>query len=100
VIDSCGFNAQKNKTKLDLTRQAGVRVGQVDINEGDDVHTGVTVIFPRGVKNTSYVPCYAAVHDMNGIGEWTGLHQIREWGFTRAVRTLPQTTSNAVQYVQ
>jgi D-aminopeptidase len=57
----------------------------VDIHQGEDVHTGVTVIFPRGVKDTTYVPCYAALHTMNGIGEWTGTHQIREWGFTRAV---------------
>ena len=63
----------------------GVRVGQVSIHEGTDVHTGVTVIFPRGVKDTTYVPCYAAVHEMNVAGEWTGLNQIREWGFTRAV---------------
>lgn len=60
-------------------------MGQIDINEGTDVHTGVTVIFPRGLKDTTYVPCYGAVHDMNAAGEWTGLHQLREWGFTRAV---------------
>ena len=61
----------------------------MDIHEGDDVHTGVTVILPRGAKETSYIPCYAGVHEMNGIGEWTGVHQIREWGFTRAVRIQP-----------
>ena len=61
----------------------------MDINEGDDVHTGVTVILPRGAKETSYIPCYAGVHEMNGMGEWTGVHQIREWGFTRAVRVQP-----------
>ncbi|KID72344.1 D-aminopeptidase, partial [Metarhizium brunneum ARSEF 3297] len=66
----------------------GVRVGQVDINKGEDVHTGVTVIFPRGIDKTTYIPCYGAVHDMNGIGEWTGVHQLREWGFSRAVRTI------------
>lgn len=60
-------------------------MGQVNINEGSDVHTGITVIFPRGLKDTVYVPCHAAVHDMNAAGEWTGVHQIREWGFTRAV---------------
>lgn len=63
----------------------GVCVGQVEVHEGEDVHTGVTVILPRGIRDTTLVPCYAAVHDMNSIGEWTGLHQIREWGYTRAV---------------
>jgi len=63
----------------------GVLVGQVDINQGDDVHTGVTVILPRGIKDTIYKPCYAAVHHMNTAGEWTGVHQIREWGYSRAV---------------
>ncbi|RDW56581.1 peptidase S58 DmpA biosynthesis protein ArgJ [Coleophoma cylindrospora] len=71
----------------------GVLVGQVDIHEGEDVHTGVTVIFPRGIKNTIYTPCYAAVHDMNTAGEWTGIHQIREWGFTRAPIAFTNTVS-------
>ncbi|KAK2616306.1 hypothetical protein QQS21_000740 [Conoideocrella luteorostrata] len=72
----------------------GVRVGQVDVNDDEnDIHTGVTVILPRGIKNTVYVPCYAAVHDMNGMGEWTGLHQIREWGFTRAPIAFTNTVS-------
>ncbi|KAK8925600.1 hypothetical protein H634G_10139 [Metarhizium anisopliae BRIP 53293] len=71
----------------------GVRVGQVDINKGEDVHTGVTVIFPRGIDKTTYIPCYGAVHDMNGIGEWTGVHQLREWGFSRAPIAFTNTVS-------
>ncbi|KAH7323714.1 peptidase family S58-domain-containing protein [Rhexocercosporidium sp. MPI-PUGE-AT-0058] len=53
----------------------GVQVGQVTIHEGD-VHTGVTVILPRGRKDTPLLPCYGATHDLNGMGEMTGTHAL------------------------
>ena len=62
-----------------------VTVGQRTIHEGQDVHTGVTVILPRGIDKTRLLPCYAATHDLNGMGEMTGTHGLAEWGFISAV---------------
>ncbi|KAH8888925.1 DmpA/ArgJ-like protein [Thozetella sp. PMI_491] len=59
----------------------GLQVGQATVHEGDDIHTGVTVIFPQGVKGTHMRPCYGATHDLNGAGEMTGCHMLNEWGF-------------------
>ncbi|KAH8703499.1 peptidase family S58-domain-containing protein [Talaromyces proteolyticus] len=58
----------------------GVRVGQTTIHEGQDIHTGVTVILPRGPDEIRQKPCYAAIHKLNGMGELTGGHQIEEFG--------------------
>ncbi|KAL4952195.1 peptidase family S58-domain-containing protein [Aspergillus filifer] len=49
----------------------GVTVGQVTIHREPSIHTGLTVIFPRGVQKTRTIPCYAATHDLNGMGELT-----------------------------
>lgn len=46
------------------------------------------MVFPRGVKDTRVLPCYAATHDLNGMGELTGTHAIGEWGFVNTVYTL------------
>ncbi|RJE18428.1 Peptidase family S58 [Aspergillus sclerotialis] len=71
----------------------GVRVGQVTLHEGRDIHTGVTVILPRGLKNTRRLPCYAATHNLNGVGELTGSHCLAEWGFTNTPIALTNTVS-------
>ena len=59
----------------------GVSVGQTTIVEGADVRTGVTVILPRPEADIQK-PCYAGFHVLNGAGELTGCHQIKEWGWT------------------
>lgn len=61
-------------------------MGQITVHEDPDIHTGLTVIFPRGAKETRLLPCYAATHDLNGMGEMTGVHALTEWGYTSAVR--------------
>ncbi len=66
----------------------GVQVGQVTVNEGTDIHTGLTVILPRGIKETRFTPCYAATHDLNGMGELTGTHALAEYGYINTVRCL------------
>ncbi|KAL4737650.1 peptidase family S58-domain-containing protein [Aspergillus similis] len=71
----------------------GVTVGQVTIHKDPDVHTGLTLIFPRGVHGTRERPCYAATHDLNGMGEFTGSHGIAEWGFTNSPIALTNTVS-------
>ena len=72
---------------LELTNPyPGVRVGQVTVHDGPDIHTGLTIIMPRGAKDTTTLPCYAATHDLNGMGELTGTHSLTEWGFMNGVR--------------
>ncbi|RDW72726.1 P1 family peptidase [Aspergillus mulundensis] len=79
--------------KNSLLDVKGVTVGQVTIHEEPDVHTGVTLIFPRGVDGTRQTPCYAASHDLNGMGEFTGTHGIAEWGFTNSPIAFTNTVS-------
>ncbi|KAI0123656.1 peptidase family S58-domain-containing protein [Xylariales sp. AK1849] len=61
----------------------GVQVGQKTIHDDEKgVHVGVTLIYPRGTQNTRLQPSYAAIHTLNGGGEMTGTHFIKDWGFT------------------
>jgi D-aminopeptidase len=62
-----------------ITDVAGVRVGQVTVNEGDSVRTGVTAILPHaGNLFRERVP--AAIHVGNGFGKLLGYTQVRELG--------------------
>ena len=61
-----------------ITDVSGVLVGHCTLNEGEDVHTGVTAVFPLGPHTHQGVS--AAVHAFNGTGELTGAHQIAEYG--------------------
>ncbi|KAL4868446.1 hypothetical protein BDV12DRAFT_197319 [Aspergillus spectabilis] len=71
----------------------GVTVGQVTIHERPDIHTGLTIVFPRGIEKTRTIPCYAATHDLNGMGEMTGTHALAEWGFINGPIALTNTLS-------
>ncbi|HET8749589.1 MAG TPA: P1 family peptidase [Sphingomicrobium sp.] len=62
-----------------ITDVAGVRVGQVTINEGTSIHTGVTAIVPHGGNvYQDKVPAGFAVG--NAYGKFMGSTQIRELG--------------------
>lgn len=62
-----------------ITDVAGVRVGQVTLQEGDNVRTGITAILPHpGNAYRSRVP--AAMHVGNGFGKFIGTTQIDELG--------------------
>lgn len=62
-----------------ITDVPGVRVGQVTIDLGDSVHTGVTAILPHeGNAYLDRVP--AAIHVGNGFGKLLGVTQVRELG--------------------
>ncbi|MFI5311581.1 MAG: P1 family peptidase [Gemmatimonadales bacterium] len=62
-----------------ITDVAGVRVGQVTLNEGDRVRTGVTAILPHaGNAYLERVP--AAVVVGNGFGKLAGSTQVMELG--------------------
>ncbi|KAL2872702.1 P1 family peptidase [Aspergillus lucknowensis] len=70
-----------------------VSVGQITLHEGSDIHTGLTVILPRRLEQTRVLPCYAATHDLNGMGELTGTHGLTEWGFINGPIALTNTLS-------
>ncbi|PTB62788.1 DmpA/ArgJ-like protein [Trichoderma citrinoviride] len=71
----------------------GVHVGQITVHEGTDIHTGLTVILPRGAKDTRLKPCYAATHDLNGMGELTGSHALAEYGYINIPIAITNTVS-------
>lgn len=62
-----------------ITDVSGVRVGQVTVNEGDSVRTGVTAILPHG-GNLYGERVPAAVVVGNGFGKLLGISQVRELG--------------------
>lgn len=62
-----------------ITDVAGVRVGQVTLNEGDNIRTGVTAILPHG-GNLYRERVPAALHVGNGFGKMLGVSQLRELG--------------------
>lgn len=71
-----------------ITDIPGVEVGLTTIIEGDGplevgkgpVRTGVTAILPRG-KRRDPSPVWAGQFNLNGNGEMTGTHWIREAGY-------------------
>ena len=57
----------------------GVRVGQVTVEVGDSVRTGVTAILPHG-GNLFLDRVPAAIHVGNGFGKLLGITQVTELG--------------------
>jgi len=62
-----------------ITDVQGVTVGQVTVNEGDSVRTGVTAILQHG-GNVYRDRVPAALHVGNGFGKLLGVTQLRELG--------------------
>jgi D-aminopeptidase len=85
-----------------ITDVAGVRVGHHSVNSGDGplvvgegpVRTGVTIVEPRPSVWRS--PVFAGFHRLNGNGEMTGLHWIRENGQLTTAIGLTNTHSVGV----
>ena len=78
-----------------ITDVAGVRVGQVTLNEGDGPHavrTGVTTVLPHE-GNLYEQKVMAAVHTINGYGKAIGFEQVRELGQIEAPVGLTNTGS-------
>lgn len=78
-----------------ITDVAGVRVGHETIVEGEDVRTGVTVVFPHD-GDPATDPVFAGCHRLNGNGELTGLEWVRESGFLTTPIGLTNTHSVGV----
>lgn len=62
-----------------ITDVEGVLVGQVTVQEGDRVNTGVTAIFPHG-GSMYHERVPAAMYVGNGFGKLLGITQVRELG--------------------
>ena len=78
-----------------ITDVAGVRVGHTTLIEGEDVRTGVTVLFPHD-GDPATDPVFAGCHRLNGNGELTGLEWVRESGFLTSPIALTNTHSVGV----
>lgn len=77
-----------------ITDVPGVTVGQVTLNKGDDMRTGVTVIIPhQGNIFRNKIP--AAVFTGNGFGKLAGTTQIKELGNIETPVVLTNTLSVA-----
>jgi D-aminopeptidase len=71
-----------------ITDVAGVRVGHATLIEGEDVRTGVTVVFPHE-GDPGRDPVFAGCHRLNGNGELTG-HATIEATEEAIVNAMPQ----------
>lgn len=82
-----------------ITDVAGVEVGATTLIRGEGalkvgegpVRTGVTVIAPRGTKNSD--PVYAGWFSLNGNGEMTGTTWVEESGFLEGPVAITNTHS-------
>ncbi len=86
-----------------ITDVPGVRVGHATIIEGDGplevgrgpIRTGVSVVFPRAEPPWA-APVFAGIHCLNGNGELTGSHWVRESGTLTSAVGLTNTHSVGV----
>ncbi|MBE4749760.1 P1 family peptidase [Corallococcus sp. ZKHCc1 1396] len=68
-----------------ITDVKGVEVGHATLHSGEaapgspQVRTGVTAVLPRG-RDAVAQPVFAATHALNGSGEMTGTHWVKESG--------------------
>ena len=84
-----------------ITDVAGVEVGLTTLISGEGqlvegkgpVRTGVTAILPRGRK---FDPVFAAYHVLNGNGDMTGTHWVKESGFLETPILITNTGSVGV----
>ncbi|HEY3707023.1 MAG TPA: P1 family peptidase [Terracidiphilus sp.] len=85
-----------------ITDVAGVEVGSTTLNWGEGplrvgegpVRTGVTVVLPRGGKDTH--PAYAGWFSLNGNGEMTGTTWVEESGLLQGPIGITNTHSVGV----
>lgn len=75
-----------------ITDVAGVRVGQVTLQQGSNIRTGVTAILPRS-GNLFQQKCPAAIYIGNGFGKLMGYSQVEELGTLETPIVLTNTLS-------
>ena len=74
-----------------ITDVAGVRVGHTTIDDGADLHTGVTAVVPDQLDERRTLP--AAVYAGNGHGKLVGSTQVDEFGVMESPIVLTATLS-------
>ena len=74
-----------------ITDVAGVKVGQVTLNEGDSIRTGVTAILPSDDIWTARL--FGAAYTIHGNGEATGIARINQAGWVESPILLTNTLS-------
>lgn len=76
-----------------ITDVDGVTVGFTTLrDDGGSIHTGVTAILPRAPQELAH-PVWSGVFSMNGNGEMTGAHWIRDAGWFTGPITITNTFS-------
>ncbi len=76
-----------------ITDVPGVAVGFTTLNDAErDIHTGVTAILPRPAGDLLH-PVWAGVFSMNGNGELTGSHWVRDGGWASGPIAITNTAS-------
>jgi D-aminopeptidase len=88
-----------------ITDLPGVLVGMTTLVEGSGelvvgkgpVRTGVTTLLPRG-RDERLIPVWAGVHSLNGNGEMTGSHWIRDGGYFLGPICLTNTHSVGIAH--
>jgi len=75
-----------------ITDVPGVRVGQVTLQQGQNVRTGVTAILPHD-GNLFQQKCPAAIYIGNGFGKLAGYSQVEELGTLETPIVLTNTLS-------
>ena len=75
-----------------ITDVPGVRVGQVTLNEGKAIRTGVTAILPHS-GNLFQQKSPASIYIGNGFGKLTGYSQVEELGTLETPIVLTNTLS-------
>lgn len=78
-----------------ITDVPGVTVGHASVVLDDDAgnaiaRSGVTAVLPRG---STYDPVFAGFHTLNGNGEMTGIHWLKESGFLEGPVVMTNTHS-------
>jgi D-aminopeptidase len=76
-----------------ITDVAGVTVGFTTLkDEAKSIQTGVTAILPRAADDLTH-PVWSGVYSLNGNGEMTGTHWIRDAGWFTGPITITNTFS-------
>jgi D-aminopeptidase len=98
------FGTLPTGIKNTITDVPGVSVGQVTLNEGDDIRTGVTAIIPHD-GNLFREKVFAGASVINGFGKTTGLVQVDELGTLESpilltnTFSVPAVTEGALAYL-
>jgi len=88
------YGVMKTGASNAITDVKGVTVGQVTLDNGKDMHTGVTAIIPHQ-GNVFRRKCPAAIYVGNGYGKLAGVTQVQELGTLETPIVLTNTLNVA-----